>query len=81
MSKNQSPPGHQETTLATLQADIVVLRQRCSRMDVSWAETGVVLVKELEENKKCTTGAGIIALIAFLLALGHIAWDVWRAWS
>lgn len=39
------------------------------------------IANEVNENRKCITGAGIIAVVAFLLTLGHIVCDFVRAWS
>lgn len=76
MTNKQSPPGHEETTLKGLEEQMIegwrregrVLEQRCCPLEF-----------KIDTNRRCTTGAGLIAIIAFLLTLGHIAYDLWRA--
>lgn len=72
MSKTKSPPGYEESTLETLRQ---VLQQ-----DYAIARAQERKLREaIVQNHTCITVTAAITLIAFLLTLGHIAYDLWRA--
>ena len=59
--KKPKPPGHEETMVNGMQAELVVFNQRCTRMEK-------VLDKANSVNSGCVTFAVIVSILALALS-------------
>lgn len=74
MAKIKSPPGHEATSLNGLEDELVVFNQRLTRLETK-------LWLQIDENKKCTSGAAVLAGLAILIVAAHTVHLALEAWS
>ena len=73
-AKNKKPPGHEETTLVSLQAELVVFNQRLTRLEKD-------LTEKVATSGTCSTVAVILAVAATLCCTATTVYLAMEAWS